>query len=62
MLNLQRWQIKEKDYNLFQKKKKKRDLKGLITMEDFWTPVIQEDYPTVRQLAIDANNFELKPA
>ena len=31
-------------------------------MEDFWTPVIQEEYSTVRQLAIDANNFELKPA
>ena len=32
------------------------------TMEDFWTPIIQEEYSTVRQPAIEANNFELKPA
>ena len=32
------------------------------TMEDFWRPIIQEDYSVVRQLAIEANNFELKPA
>ena len=32
----------------------------LNTMEDFWRPVIQE-YSTVRQPAIEANNFELKP-
>ena len=32
------------------------------TMEDFWRPVIQDEYSAVRQLAIDANNFELKPA
>ena len=31
------------------------------TMEDFWRPIIQEDYSIVRQLAIEANNFELKP-
>ena len=30
-------------------------------MEDFWRPVIQDEYPTVRQPAIEANNFELKP-
>ena len=30
------------------------------TMEDFWKPVIRDDYSTVRQLAIEANNFELK--
>ena len=30
------------------------------TMEDFWRPVIQDEYSTVRQPAIDANNFELK--
>ena len=33
-----------------------------ITMEDFWRPVIQVEYSTVTQLAIEANNFELKPA
>ena len=27
------------------------------TMEDFWRPVIQDEYSAVRQLAIDANNF-----
>ena len=31
------------------------------TMEDFWRPVIQEEYSAVRQPAIEANNFELKP-
>ena len=31
-------------------------------MEDFWRPVIREEYSTVRQLPIEANNFELKPA
>ena len=31
-------------------------------MEDFWRPVIQDEYSAVRQPAIDANNFELKPA
>ena len=33
-----------------------------MTMEDFWRPYIQGDYSTVRQPAIGANNFELKPA
>ena len=32
------------------------------TMEDFWRPVIQAEYSAVRQPAIEANNFELKPA
>ena len=32
------------------------------SMEDFWRPVIQEEYSAVRQPAIEANNFELKPA
>ena len=32
------------------------------TMEDLWRPVIQEEYSVVRQPAIEANNFELKPA
>ena len=32
------------------------------TMEDLWRPVIQEEYSVIRQLAIEANNFELKPA
>ena len=32
------------------------------TMEDLWRQVIQEEYSAVRQLAIEANNFELKPA
>ena len=31
-------------------------------MEDFWRPVIQDEYSSMRQLAIEANNFELKPA
>ena len=31
-------------------------------MEDFWRPIIQEEYSSVRQPAIEANNFELKPA
>ena len=32
------------------------------TMEDFWRPIIQEEYSIVRQPTVDANNFELKPA
>ena len=31
-------------------------------MEDFWRPIIQEEYSAVTQTAIEANNFELKPA
>ena len=30
-------------------------------MEDFWRPIIQEEYSTVRQPTIEANNFDLKP-
>ena len=33
-----------------------------VTMEDFWRPVIQDEYSSVRQPAIKANNFELKLA
>ena len=32
------------------------------TMEDFWRPIIQEEYSAIRQPTGDANNFELKPA
>ena len=32
------------------------------TMEDFWRPIIQDEYSAIRQLTVDANNFELKPA
>ena len=32
------------------------------TMEDFWRPIIQEEYSAIRQPTIDTNNFELKPA
>ena len=32
------------------------------TMEDFWRPIIQEEYSIIRQPTMDANNFELKPA
>ena len=32
-----------------------------MTMEDFWRPFIQDEYSAVRQPAIEANNFELKP-
>ena len=32
------------------------------TMEDFWRPVIQEEYSAVGQPTIEAKNFELKPA
>ena len=33
-----------------------------MTMEDFWRPMIQDEYFAVRQPAIEANNFELKLA
>ena len=29
-------------------------------MEDFWRPIIQEEYSAIRQPTIDENNFELK--
>ena len=32
------------------------------TMEDFWRPIIQEEYCVVRQPTVEAKNFELKPA
>ena len=32
------------------------------TMEDFWRPIIQEEYSAIRQPTVDAKNFELKPA
>ena len=31
------------------------------SMEDFWRPIIQEEYSVVRQPTIEANNLELKP-
>ena len=31
-------------------------------MEDFWRPIIRDEYSVVRQPTIEANNFELKPA
>ena len=31
------------------------------TTEDFWRPIIQEEYFAIRQPTVDANNFELKP-
>ena len=33
----------------------------LRTMEDFWRPVIREEYSAVRTPPIEANNFELNP-
>ena len=32
------------------------------TMEEFWRPIIQEEYSAMRQPSIEANNFELKLA
>ena len=32
------------------------------TIEDFWRLVIRDNYSAVRQPAIEANNYELKPA
>ena len=32
------------------------------TMEDFWRPIILEEYSAIRQPTVDANNFELKSA
>ena len=31
-------------------------------MEDFWRPIIQEEYSAIRQHTVDANNFKLNPA
>ena len=32
------------------------------TMEDFWRPIIRDEYSAVMQPTIEAKNFELKPA
>ena len=32
------------------------------TMEEFWRPIIRDEYSAFKQPAIEANNFELKPA
>ena len=32
------------------------------TIEDFWRPIIQDEYSAIRQPTVDANNFELNPA
>ena len=32
------------------------------TMEDFWRPIIEDEYSAIRHPAVDAYNFELKPA
>ena len=32
------------------------------TMEDFWRPIIQDEYSVIRHPTVDANNFELKQA
>ena len=32
------------------------------TMEDFWRPIIPDEYSTIRQPTVDANKSELKPA
>ena len=31
-------------------------------MDDIWRPIIRDEYSTVRQPAIEANNFDLDPA
>ena len=31
------------------------------TMEDFWRPVIREEYSAIRQPLIEAKKFEMKP-
>ena len=32
------------------------------TMEEFWRPIIQEEYSAIRQTPIEAKTFELMPA
>ena len=32
------------------------------TIEDFWRPIILEEYSAIKQPTVDANNFELKLA
>ena len=34
----------------------------LRTMEDFWRPVIRDEYSSMRQPTIGVKNFEFKPA
>ena len=32
------------------------------TLRDYFRPVVADNYPGIRRQAINANNFELKPA
>ena len=51
----------ERSQTILEEEETKRP-KRLNTMEEFWRPIIQEEYSIVRQIPIEANNFELKPA
>ena len=45
-----------------EKEKEEKRPQRPYTMDDFWRPIIKEEYSTVRQPAIEVNNFELKSA
>ena len=62
MLNLQVWKIKEKRLQHILEEAETDRPQMKMSMKDFWKPVIQDEYSVVRQPAIKANNFELKPA
>ena len=63
MQNPEIWQIKRERFQAISEEEEEVERNQRPnTMEDFWTPIIQKEYSAVRQPAIEANNFELKPA
>ena len=50
---------RERIQPILEEEKTERPQRQMI-MDDFWRPVIQDEYYALRQPAIEANNFELK--
>ena len=62
MLNQKLCKSKRKNATLIPEEMEAERPQRQMTMEDFWRPIIQDEYSAVRQPAIEGNNFELKPA
>ena len=61
MLNQRLWKIRERLQPIPKEVEAERSQRKM-TMEDFWRPIIQDEYSAMRQPVIKANNFELKLA
>ena len=65
MQNPKIWQIREKYLQAILEEEEEEEIERSQRpniMEEFWRPIIEEEYSDVRQPPIEANNFELKPA